>query len=227
MESDVSALKSFIDDVRQSSPRQYTELAPIIFQGEIPPAALVVMKGYVVSYSISTAGFEQIVGFYSRGDILPAEWLFNLSPVALYHYRAFTKCELSPIARDVFLEKMKTDHALMTEVLQKFISGFIGATIHIHALEQSYSKEKLARFFHYLVMRYGVPAHGKELYDIPFPLTHAQIASMIGVTRETVAVEAQYLKRKGALSYKKGMYTIDLPKLIAKLGSEAFDTLKM
>ncbi len=221
------ALQSLIEDARQSPPRQYSELAPIIFQGEVPHSALVVTEGYVVAYSISTAGFEQIVAFYAKGDILPAEWLFNLSPVALYYYRAFTKCELSPIARDIFLDRMKSSLELTTEVMQRFISGYIGATIHIHALEQSYSKEKLTRLFHYLVLRYGVAKRDKDQYDIPFPLTHAQIASMIGVTRETVAVEAQYLKRKGALSYKKGMYCIHLPKLIAKLGSEAFDTLQM
>lgn len=228
MQSSRGALHQLLQDSLRAVPRKYIELAPIIFQGEVPPSALYVSDGYVVAYTISDVGFEQIVGFYSKGDILPAEWIFNLSPVALYHYRAFTKCELLPIGRDVLLERIKSDHLLASEVLQRFINGFIGATIHIHSLEQSYSKEKLTRFFHYLILRYGVPVRGGvELYTIPFPLTHAQIASMLGVTRETVAVEAQSLKRKGALSYKKGVYTINLPVLIAKLGSESFDTLQM
>lgn len=193
----------------------------------MPFSGLYVRRGFVVSYTISNTGIEQIVGFYSAGDILPTEWLFSLSPVALYYYRSFTDCELIPFPRNVFLDEIGKSHLLTTDILHKAVRGFIGATIHVHALEQSSAREKLIRFFHYLVLRYGVPAKQEGVFSIPFPLTHAQIASMTGVTRETISVETSALKKKGAITYRGRMYKVNLPRLVRKLGSEAFESLEI
>jgi CRP-like cAMP-binding protein len=208
------------------SVRKYKASNIILFQGEIPPFVLVVRSGFVISYTMSNNGDEQIIAFYSVGDILPVEWVFNRSPVALYYYRAFTDCELVAVSRDELNDYIVTDQALSNKLLNQFASSFIGATVHIHALEHSHSQEKIIKLLHYLVLRFGQPVPKKEdTYVIPFKLTHAQIASMVGITRESVTTEAVKLKNKNALDYSKGIYTITLPELLKSLGSEEFDTL--
>ena len=87
------------------SVRKYKASNIIFFQGEIPPFVLVVQSGFVISYTMSNNGDEQIIAFFSVGDILPVEWVFNRSPVALYYYRAFTDCELAAVGRDELLEQ--------------------------------------------------------------------------------------------------------------------------
>lgn len=215
-------------DICQTSKRVFSAQANILFQGEVPASAYCVNSGYVSSYTINANGEEQIIGFFEAGDVLPVEWLFNHSPVALYYYQAFTDVELLAVRRDDLMSAIKTNRQLTNEMLDRFVSSFIGTTIHIHALEHSHSREKLIKLFHYLVLRFGVLQAGKDkLYAIPFSLTHSQIASMIGLTRETVAIETSKLKKNNALDYKNGSYVINLPKLIETIGSEEFDALKL
>lgn len=206
--------------------RKYKANNIILFQGEVPPFVLVVRSGFVISYTMSNNGDEQIIAFFSIGDIIPVEWIFSRSPVALYYYRAFTECELAAIARDELLEHIEASPALSHKLLNQFASSFIGATVHIHALEHSHSQEKIIKLLHYLVLRFGRTVDGKsDTYTVPFKLTHSQIASMVGITRESVTTEAVKLKNKGALKYSKGIYTIRLPELLKSLGSEEFSTL--
>ena len=206
--------------------RKYRASNIILFQGEIPPFVLVVRSGFVISYTMSNNGDEQIIAFFSVGDVLPVEWIFDRSPVALYYYRAFTDCELAAISREELLKYILDSQALSNKLLNQFATSFIGATVHIHALEHSHSQEKIIKLLHYLVLRFGQALTGKkDTYVIPFKLTHAQIASMVGITRESVTTEAVKLKNKKALDYRKGIYTILLPELLKSLGSEEFDSL--
>jgi CRP/FNR family transcriptional regulator, cyclic AMP receptor protein len=206
--------------------RKYRVNNIVLFQGEVPPFVLFVHSGFVVSYTINNNGDEQIIAFFSVGDVLPVEWIFNRSPVSLYYYRAFTSCELIALPRENLLNQIEADKELANKLVSQFASSFIGATVHIHALEHSLSQEKLIKLLHYLVLRFGEQDRKKrEIYKIPFKLTHAQIASMIGIARESVATEAVKLKKRGMLDYTNGFYTINLPALIASLGSEEFDNL--
>jgi CRP/FNR family transcriptional regulator len=226
-QSEPEALRIF-DELGSTSIRHYRSQETILFQGEIPPAAFLVRKGYVSSYTINNAGDEQIIGFFAAGDVFPVEWLFERAPVALYYYRAFTDCELLSLQRMTLLDALESNLALSRELLKQFVSGFIGSTVHIHALEHSHAHEKLIKLFHYLVLRFGVvQPNKKETFLIPFLLTHAQIASMLGLTRETVAGETMKLKKTGALTYDRGTYTINLPVLLASIGSEEFDSLEL
>jgi len=211
-----------------SSYRKYKVNHIILFQGEIPPLAIVVNSGFVVSYTIKNSGDEQIIAFYSTGDVIPVEWIFNKSPVSLYYYRAFTDCELIVLYRDELMEQIEKDSTLKDKLLDQFASSFIGATVHIHALEHSHSQEKIIKLMHYLVLRFGDKVKDQtDIYTIPFKLTHAQIASMIGITRESVTIETLKLKKIGAFNYSRGIYTINLPVLIKSIGSEEFQSLEI
>ncbi len=206
--------------------RKYKANNIILFQGEIPPFVLVVRSGFVISYTMSNSGDEQIIAFFSVGDVLPVEWVFSRSPVALYYYRAFTDCELAAIGKSELLDYIVVNQTLSNKLLNQFASSFIGATVHIHALEHSHSQEKIIKLLHYLVLRFGQAVPNKaDTYTIPFKLTHAQIASMVGITRESVTTEAVKLKNKHALTYNRGIYTIKLSELLRSLGSEEFNTL--
>ncbi len=220
------------DDLKLNSgapmSRAYSANNIILFQGEIPPRAWLVDSGFVVSYTINNNGDEQIIGFFSAGDIIPAEWVFSRSPVSLYYYRAFTECTLISLARNELLAQIESNRVLARKLLYQFASSFIGATVHIHALEHSYAKEKVTNLLHYLILRFGKPVDkDSDTYTLPFKLTHAHIASMVGIARESVATEAVKLKKRGVLGYNNGIYTIKLPGLIASLGGEEFSALKI
>jgi hypothetical protein len=50
---------------------------------------------------------------------------------------------------------------------------------------------------------------------------------MVGLTRETTALELSKLKKKGIISYNTQHYTIDTEKLLSLLGAEEFRQLHL
>lgn len=50
---------------------------------------------------------------------------------------------------------------------------------------------------------------------------------MVGITRETTAVELHKLKKKGYITYQKFTYSVDVPKLIRMTGSDEFENLSV
>ena len=51
------------------------------------------------------------------------------------------------------------------------------------------------------------------IVTLPFPLSHVQLASMVGTTRETMTVQVRQLSRKGVLKTNKSCFEINLEKL--------------
>jgi len=205
--------------------RKYEANNILLFQGEVPPFALLVQKGYVVSYTINDNGDEQIVAFFSVGDILPVGWIFNKSPVSLYYCRAFTDCEVIAVSREALLEQTQTDIILSNKLVAQFASSLVGTMLHVHALEHPFTQGKIVKLLYYLVIRFGIPADREGTYQLAFKLTHAQIASMVGASRESVATEAMKLKKQGVILYENGFYTVHLSQLLVLFGSEEFNDI--
>ena len=77
--------------------RQFTKKRTILFQGEIPRSAMVVMSGLVKIYGITTSGDQRTVTLLSAGDIFPTEYIFDNSRVSLYYYEAVTDCSIMTV----------------------------------------------------------------------------------------------------------------------------------
>jgi len=86
-----------------STKRVFKKHAILLYQGEAPRLAYVVLSGVVKVYSINTAGEEQIVTFETRDDILPTPWIFNKASTTLYYYEALTDCEVLAVVPEKLL----------------------------------------------------------------------------------------------------------------------------
>lgn len=197
---------------------------PLFYQGEVPRSAYVVKKGVVKVYDINQSGEEKVVNFHTEGDIAPAAWLFDKSPVALYYYEAFSDCEIISVPREQLRDALQSDEETLRYTLDRYVSLYVGTTMHIYALEQTKANEKLLRILQYLCMRYGEKASGK-LQRITLRLTHQDLARLIGMTRETTAVELGKLKKRGIINYQNQRYLVDTVKLRQALGEDEFTNL--
>lgn len=197
---------------------------PLFYQGEIPRSALYVRSGVVKLYNISASGEEKIVGYEGQDALLPSEWIFNRSPVSLYYCDTFVDCEVASIPRDELVDFIEANKDLALTLLDRYISMYIGSTMHLHALEQLRSGDKLLHILQYLVLRFGKEV-SKNHYQIPLRLTHQEIANLVGLTRETVSTEIGKLKKSGILSMKDVYYIVDTDKAIRVLGESDFNEL--
>jgi CRP/FNR family transcriptional regulator len=199
---------------------------PLLYQGEIPTMGFYVKDGIVKLYNITNQGEEKIVGYESAGGLLPIEWLFSRAQVALYYYDTFTDCEVIRFPRDELIDKLNQNPDAARTFLDRSIAMYIGATMHLHALEQSKARQKLLSIFQYLVLRFGEKVNGPN-YRIRLKLTHQEIANLIGTTRETTSTEISKLTKEGVIEIVEALYVVNTDKAVRLLGEDDFNQLKL
>ena len=206
--------------------RRYAKERPIFYQGEIPQTAYVIKEGTVRVFGITSSGEEKIIHYLKRGDLLPDSWLFNRSPVALYYYTAFTDCSLYVIGKDDFLQHINGNATALSDLFELMVTQRVGSSIHVHALEQSRAQDKIMRILQFLIIQFGHEVSNGE-YLIDLRLTHQELANMVGLTRETTAVEVGRLKRRKILTYAKSQYRINYNALLRSTSEDEFKGVKL
>ena len=192
---------------------------PLLYQGEVPRTAFVVKSGLVKVYDINASGEEKVITFIDGNGIVPMEWVFNKSPVSLYYCDAFTDCELHAVPRQQLAELIDGDDALLRFTFDRYINLYVGAMLHISALEQTKASEKLLRILQWLSLRFGKQIR-PDVFKIDIRLTHQDLAHMIGMTRETTAVELGKLRKQRVINYQNQRYVLDTRKMRTMLGED-------
>jgi len=209
---------------RVATRRTFKKHSILLYQGEAPRLAFLLVSGAVKAYTINSAGEEQIVTFHAGNDIFPGSWIFSKSAVTLYYYEALTDCEVLMVGREQLLRIMMSRPELTAEALDYFATNYTALLMRVTALEQSRARDKIMFTLYYLLFRYG--KQGKPgKYTLDFALTHSVIASLVGLTRETTTTELSKLKQQKVLEYAARTYTIDKPKLERLLGEDSFQDI--
>lgn len=206
--------------------RQFAKKRTILFQGEIPRGAMILESGLVKVYGITTGGDQRTITLLAAGDIFPVECVFDKSRVSLYYYEALTDCSVLSLPKSEFVAALEKDGVLKNQVFQSYMAHYTSATMHIYALEHSHAQEKLVYILQYLVARFG-EKQPDGLTKIELRLSHQDIAEMVGLTRETTAVELHRLKDRGLIDYQRFSYYVNLPLLVQTTGSDEFENVEV
>lgn len=192
--------------------RRYPKKRTILFQGETPKSVQIIRSGIVKVYGITSDGVQRTVTLLGAGDVFPTSWAFEKTEKAIYYYEAVSECTILATPREVFLRAVDQNSELKSQIFETYMSHYIAATMHIYALEHSHAEDKLVYILLYLATRFGVPTEeGKTRINLR--LSHQDIAEMVGITRETAAVELHKLKKKGYIQYQRFIYHVDMDKL--------------
>ena len=218
-----SQLESLVSDYPA---RSIPKGRPLLYQGEVPTMGFFVKQGIVKLYNITNQGEEKIVGYESAGGLLPIEWLFSRAQVALYYYDTFTDCEVVRLPKDELIDKLNRNPDAARAFLDRSVAMYIGATMHLHALEQSKARQKLLSIFQYLVLRFGTKTSDSK-FRIELKLTHQEIANLIGTTRETTSTEISKLSKEGVIEIVESLYVVNTDKAVRLLGEDDFNQLRL
>ncbi len=210
----------------QSTKRAIKKRSILIYQGEIPRQAYIVLSGAFKAYRLGNFGEEQIVGFRTKGDMFPETWIFGKTSSALYYYEALEDAEVLTVEKPVLLELIENDPTIKKRAFEYIMTGYTGLLMQISALEQSRAAEKLLLMMYYLMFRYGKEAQ-PGVYKVDLRLTHTTLGSLMGLTRETTTMEMGRLKRKKIISYDSKGFVIYRPELERRLGDESFANIKL
>ena len=127
----------------KSTKRVVKKRSILIYQGEIPRQAYIVLSGVFKVYRLGTFGEEQIVGFRTKGDLFPETWIFGKTSGALYYYEALEDAEVLTVEKPVLLELFATHPDIHQHVFDYIVNSYTGLLMQITALEQSRAAEKL------------------------------------------------------------------------------------
>ncbi len=205
--------------IEQSVVRKYSGGSTVYYQGEVPRSASILVSGTVRVLSISAQGDEQIVMYHVPGEFFPSAWIFSKAPGTIFFYEAVTDCELAMVPRDELIEFMSANPARMNAMLNYFVSNFSASLIRINALEQPKARDKLIYTLFYMCQRYG--QQDAVRVHLPFTLTHQNLASLVGLTRETTASEINKLKKEKVLTYDSQKYVVNVEKLLELIGEDS------
>lgn len=208
------------------TPHKVKSGTTLLYQGEIPRHVMVVRRGFIRAYTITSSGDERIVALYTKDDILPFSWVFGETSTTLFYYEAGSDAEVALIPRAVLNETVEKSAVLTQFMMRYIIKEHTAQLMRITALEQSNASEKVAFTLYYMLMRHGVERK-PGLYTIDMKLTQSTIAGLVGITRESTAITIAKLKKRGVVSYRNFIYTIDKQKLEQFIGEDTFKDLSL
>lgn len=216
---DQSVKSPLADLLEKYTWRQFKKGQTILFQGEVPRYTYVVKSGVVRTYNISANGDEQIISLSAPYEVLPEAWFLHDASTAYYFYGAYTDCQVYLVPREELINKVTNRPELAQYLLRQAMRLHVGAEVHVNALEQPKSRDKLVHLLHYLLLRFGEEVgNGQERINLR--LTHQTLADMLGTTRETIALELSRLRKEKIINYKQQLYTIDKRKLLSLRNDE-------
>jgi len=211
--------------LEESIARRYGKSSIIVYQGEIPRDGFLVKKGVVRVYQIGAGGDSRTITFCTEGDLFPVAWLDGNTSPAMYYYEAFEDTDLVVITRDDWQAALSKEGA--QEAFSKYmIHNYQSSLVRIAALEQAKARDKIAYTLFYLLLR-----HSHEImpgvFKLDLKLKHQDIAELVGLTRETTAIEVHALQEAKILSYQNQRYLIKKEKLLATLNEDSLRQLEL
>lgn len=205
--------------------RTYNAGSTILYQGEVPRSVFVLKSGVAKSFNISHQGEEQIVNFHVPGNILAPSWVFEKTSGAVFFYEAVSECEVVLVRRSELHSFIGKNQQAMNKMLDMYVTDYTASLIRVSALEQAKAVDKVLYTLYYLCRLYGDAK--KEWTDIEIKLTHQDIASLVGLTRETVAVEINKLRKKKLIQYSNQHYSVHVDGLLEMMGEDSFKSVTL
>lgn len=138
-------------------------------------------------------------------DVIPLEWLFDASQTSPFFYTTHTEAEVFVVPKDAFLENITNDAHALLEINRLISLKQKQLLEHISATLKPKARDKITHMLYYIGLRFYEEGTAP---NIVIPLTHQNIANLVGITRETASRELLTLKKEGYIDYSKQSITI-------------------
>ncbi len=191
---------------------QYPKGQIIFSAGDIADRVYLIEEGWVKIYRLDHEGRKITVGtIRNAGELMGlAETLYHGERTC--YAEAITDVVIVKLIRDDFFNLLKEDGELAINVASTLGVRMREAEAMVHELVCWQVPGRLALLLLKIAERYGVA--DEEGILINLKLTHEEIASMIGTTRQTVTQTLNMFKKEKSISVQGRLIKIlDSPKL--------------
>jgi CRP-like cAMP-binding protein len=175
----------------------YKKRAMILHPNDAPTSVFYLKNGYVRVFRITEEGEELTLTILRPKDFFPLSYGMNRS-VNHYYLEAITPISLWRAPQDEFIKFITSNPAIFYDLTTQTLDRFDGVFSRMEYLILSNAYMKVASTLFICAKKFGKPSGDDEMI-IDVPLTHHDIASLIGVTRETTSLEMKKLEKEGFL----------------------------
>lgn len=191
-------------------PQAYKKGEILIRADDEPKGVFYLEEGYVKKYVISKKGDELTLYIFKPTLFFPLGWALNKSKNN-YFYEARTSVIARCAVRDKFIEFIKREPDVLFELIKRIHRD--GLLAHMTYLMAGDAYTRIVAEIYASVRVLGKVENGSALV----PITEKDLASIAGMSRETVSREIKILKGKGLVEFSRNRLIV---KNIKKLEKE-------
>ncbi len=172
-------------------------------------------NGVVRCFAISKEGAELTINIFKPVSFFPVGWVIN-NASDNYTYQATTDVEVFIAPKDAVEKFMQDNPDVVYDLLKRIYRGLEGYFMRMESLlsGEPYFRTVVQLIIH--TRRFGK----KEGEQYKVNLTHSQLASLAGLSRETVTREIKKLEDKKLIQYEgKQLMVLDIAKLEEQMAS--------
>jgi CRP-like cAMP-binding protein len=184
-----------LDSFFQKAKLQFHKKRTLILHPNDKPSSVFYIKtGYVRVYRISEEGEELTLTILKPKDFFPLTYGLSNTRNA-YYLEAITPLELWSSPQEQFLNFVKSNPDILYDLTTRILVRFDGVLSRMEHLVFSNAYIKVATTILICAKRFGEEIGQGVIIKVP--LTHRDIATLVGITRETTSLEMKKLEKQG------------------------------
>lgn len=193
---DTGKTKQFEMFYKQFSIRHYKKGETLIRADDDPQGIFCLTKGYVRQYTISKTGLELTLHILKPITYFPMVWAINGTP-NVYFFEALTPIEVGRAPRDQVVNFIKDKPAVIFELMSELLEDYAESLTRVEHLVFSDAYRRVISVLLYIAKHFGEQKNGSVIVHHRF--TQQDIATLVGVARETASNELVKLEKKGLI----------------------------
>jgi CRP/FNR family transcriptional regulator len=201
--------------------RHYKKGEMLIRADDDPQGIFCLTKGYVRQYSISKTGLELTLRILKPISYIPMVWAINGTP-NIYFFEALTPVEVGRAPRKQVVNFIKDKPAVMFELISVLLEDYAESLNRIEHLVFSDAYRRVISVLLYIAKHFG--EEHKRGVMVHHHFTQQDLATLIGIARETANTELVKLERRGLIKYvDHSILFVNIDKLNSELVSNRYD----
>ncbi len=181
--------------------------AIILRADQNPTGVYYLRSGLVKQYVIGGSGDTFVIHVYRPGSFFPMAWAINKTPNA-YYFEAINDVFLTVAPLADTYEFLKTNPTVLFHFVSRLLLGLSGVIERMEYLVLETAYQKIVRLLVYFAKTFGKPITGDKIL-IPIALSHREIATWIGTTRETTSLQIEALKKRGIITNRGRLLVVN------------------
>jgi len=213
----IGKTKEFETFYKKFTTRNYKKGEILIRADDDPQGIFCLTKGYVRQYSISPTGFELTLHILKPISYFPMVWAINGTP-NVYYFEALTPVEVGRAPRDEVVDFIKDKPTIIFILMSELLEDYAETLTRVEHLVFSDAYRRVISILLYIAKHFGEKSDNSVIVHHRF--TKRDIATLVGVARETAGNEMVKLQKKGLVNYvDHSMFFKDIKKLQLELSS--------